>query len=169
MSTQPDAGRSPAQADATASRASTPPTQADADDGASPPVAPAPKHTRRLTDPEKEQIISAHKQGWGYQRIADSIGRSKSTVQAFIKRYMERGTRENGKHTGRPKKISEHAEKVILDLIEGDCSIAKVTLMQIPELNHIHPRTLDRMLRGKGIRKWRARKRPKLLPRHASA
>jgi len=105
----------------------------------------------------------------GISRIGDYIGRSKATIASFIKRYIEQGTHENGKHTGRPKKISEDAEKVILDLIEGDCSIAKMTLMQIPELSDIHPRTLDHMLRGKGIRKWIARKRPKLLPRHASA
>ena len=39
----------------------------------------------------------------------------------------------------------------------------------IPQLQDIHPRTLDRMLRGKGIRKWIAHKRAKLLPRHATA
>jgi len=60
-------------------------------------------------------------------------------------------------------------EKVILDLIEGDCSISKMALMQILELANIGSRTSDRMLRGKGICKWIARKRPKLLPQHASA
>jgi len=97
------------------------------------------------------------------------MGRSKTTIHDFIKRYIERGTYKNDKSTGRPKKISEETEKAILNLIEGDCSIAKMTLMQIPELNNIHLRTLDRMLQGKGICKWIARKRPKLLPRHASA
>jgi len=116
------------------------------------------KQKKRLTDFEKGEIMFAYKQGWGYQRIADHIGRSKSTVSSFIKRYNQRGTHENGRHTGRPKKISRDAEKIVLDLVEGNCSIAKVALMQIPELKNIHPRTLDRMLRGKGIRKCVARK-----------
>ena len=120
---------------------------------ASPAPGPAPSQRKQLSDFEKGKIIFAHEQGWGYQRIGDHIGRSKTTVQSFIKRYTERGTRENGKHTGRRKKISEDAEKAVLDLIEGDCSISKMALMQIPELNNVHPRTVDRMLREKGIRK----------------
>lgn len=114
---------------------------------------PAKPHSRQLSNFEKGKIIFAYEQGWGYQRIADHIGRPKSTVQSFIKRYTERGTHVNEKSTGRPKKISEDTKKAVLDLIEGDRSIAKMTLMQIPELNNIHPRTLDRMLRGKGVRK----------------
>ena len=129
----------------------------------------APSRQKQLSDFEKGKIVFAYEQGWSYQRIADYIGWSKATVHAFIKRYIERGTHENEKAPGRPQKISEATENIILDLIEGDRSITKLTLMQIPELNNIHPRTLDRMLRGKGIRKWIARKRPKLLPRHASA
>ena len=148
-----------------------PSTQANADPSPAPGDATADTSSKlkQLTDLEKGKIIFAYEQGWGYQRIGNHIGRSKSTIATFIKRYVERGTHENQKRPGRPKKILEDTEKKILDLIEGVCSIAKMTLMQIPELNNIHPRTLDRMLRGKGIRKWIARKRPKLLPRHASA
>ena len=68
----------------------------------------------------------------------DHVGRSKSIISTFIKRYVEQETHENNKHTGRLKRISEDTEKVILDLIEGDCSIAKMTLMQINELSNIH-------------------------------
>ena len=57
----------------------------------------------------------------------------------------------------------------MLTRIEQNPNLPKLTLLQIPELGDIHSRTLDRMLRGKGIRKWIVPKRPKLLPRHASA
>ena len=67
-------------------------------------------------------------------------------MQSFIKWYIERESHENGKHTGRPKKISEDTEKVILDLIKRDCSITKMALMQIPELANIYGQILDRML-----------------------
>ena len=60
-------------------------------------------------------------------------------------------------------------EETVLSLIERDPNMPKLTLLQTPEFGDIHSRTLDSMLRGKGIRKWIARKRPKLLPRHASA
>jgi len=124
----------------------------------------APSQQKQLSDFEKGKIVFAYEQGWSYQRIADYIGWPKSTVYTFIKRYIERGAHENEKAPGRPQKISETTENIILDLIEGDRSITKLALMQIPELNNIHPRTLDRMLQGQGIRKWIARKRPKLLP-----
>lgn len=77
---------------------------------------------KRLTDLEKGKIIFAYEQGWSYQRIADYMGRSKGASSSAISSV---GTHENEK---RPNKISEDAEKAILDMIEGDCSIA---LLQI--------------------------------------
>jgi len=84
-------------------------------------------------------------------------------VYTFIKHYIEGGTHDNEKAPGCPQKISETTENIILDLIKGDRSITKLALMQILELNNIHPRTLDHMVQGKGIWKWIARKRAKLL------
>ena len=98
------------------------------------------------------------------------MGRPRSTIQNFIQRYIERGTHENKPLPGQQKKITKSTEDAVLALIEGNASISKLKLIQnIPELQDVHPRTVDRMLRGKGIQKWIARKRPKLLPRHASA
>jgi len=45
--------------------------------------------------------------------------RSKGAIHGFIKRYIEHGTHENEKPTGRLNKISEDVEKEILDIIEG--------------------------------------------------
>jgi len=124
MSTQADASivRAGASPDG-ASHATTPATAS--------PNAASPTQQKQLSEFEKGKIRFANEQGWEYQRIADYIGRPKSSVQYFVKRYIERGPHENEKSTGRPKKIPEDAEKVILDLIEGDRSIAKMTLMQI--------------------------------------
>ena len=129
-----------------------------------------PPHPRkRLTDFEKGKIALLHEQGCSFQHIANQMGRSKSTIQSFIKCYIEQGTHENSSSSGRPRKISKSTEDAVIALIEKDPNMPKLTLMQIPELENIHSRTLDRMLQGKGIRKLIARKRPKLLPRHASA
>jgi len=114
---------------------------------------------KRLTDFEKGKIALLYEQGKGYGQIANNIGRPKSTVQNFIQRYIERGTHENKPHPGRKKKISKSMEEAILDLVEGNASISKLKLIgSIPELQDIHPWTMDRMLWGKGIRKWIARK-----------
>ena len=125
------------------------------------PVAPT-IQKKQLTDFEKGTITLLYEQGLGYGRIASQIGRPKSTIQNFIQRYIERGTHENKQRLGRQKKISKSTEDAVLALIEGDASISKLKLIEnIPGLQDIHPRTVDRMLRGKGIRKLLARKRPK--------
>ena len=141
-----------------------------AEDTVTPGATGIQKKRPRLTDFEKGKIILLYEQGWGYGRIASNIGRTKSTVQNFINRYVERESHVNKPHPGREKKISQSTEDAVLALIQGDASISKMKITEtIPELQDIHPRTLDRMLRGKGIRKWIAWKRPKLLPRHATA
>ena len=142
---------------------------------ADPEVAPVPTpgptiKKKQLTDFEKGKITLLYEQGLGYGQIGSQIGRPRSTIQNFIQRYIERGTHENKKRLGQPKKISKSTEDAVLALIEGDASISELKIIEtIPELQNIHPRTMDRMLQGKGIRKWIARKRPKLLPRHATA
>ena len=131
---------------------------------------PAATPKKYLSDFEKGKIAILYEQGWGYGRIGKHVGQFKATIQKFIKRYIERGTHQNSKAPGQPKKISKPTEAAILALIESDVSISKQKLIDsIPELHDIYSRTLDRMLRGKGIRKWIARKRPKLLPQHARA
>ena len=53
------------------------------------------------------QDYFAHKQGWGYQRVAGYVGRSQSTIASFITHYNERGTHENRMHAGLPKRFTK--------------------------------------------------------------
>ena len=88
----------------------------------------------------------------------------------FIKRYGERGDDPNNKpRPGRPKKISQETADAIAIRLSEEPDLSKLSLCDLPELRHVYSRTVDRMLCRKGIRKWMARKRPKLLPRHAVA
>ena len=92
----------------------------------------------------------------GYGRIASQIGRPKSTIQNFNQRYIERGPHENKQRLGQ-KKTSKSTEDAVL---ASYASISKLKLIEnIPELQDVHPRTMDRMLRGKGVRQWIAPER----------
>ena len=95
---------------------------------------PAATPKKYLSNYEKGKIAIVYEQGWGYGRIAKHVGRSKATIQKFIKRYIDRGTHQNSKAPGQPKKISKSTEDAVLALIESDVSISKQKLMDsIPE------------------------------------
>jgi len=92
-----------------------------------------------------------------------------SVKRRFIKRYIECGDPREWEapkqNFGRCwKSNSWHDWRGLFY-----CSIANMTLMQIPELNNIHPRTLDRMLRGKGnseVDSKKATKAPRTFQSH---
>ena len=112
----------------------------------SPPDASLPQalgRQKQLSDFEKGKIVFAYEQGWSYQRIADYIGWSKSAVHSFIKRYIEQGTYENEKVLGRPEKISEATENIILDLIEGDRSNEHVWAWMKHQLHQRFPHSMN--------------------------
>jgi len=66
-----------------------------AEDSATDTDAPTATERKRLSEFEKGKIAILYEQGWGYGRIANHVGRSKSTIQKFIKRYIERGNQQN--------------------------------------------------------------------------
>jgi len=59
----------------------------------------------------------------------------------------------------------------IIEIIKENRSIQKAALYQrvAEELVEVNPSTLSRYLKGKGYRKWIAKKRPKLTAAHAAA
>jgi len=73
------------------------------------------------------------------------------------------------KEESQQSRILSNATSNVEPMKISHIQVDKRRSQNLQRLQEIHPRTMDRMLRGKGIRKWIARKRPKLLPRHASA
>ena len=59
----------------------------------------------------------------------------------------------------------------IIEIIKANRSIKKVDLQQkvAEEIVEVHPRTLNRYPKGKGYRKWIAKRRPKLTAAHAAS
>ncbi|KAG0130856.1 hypothetical protein HOY82DRAFT_608738 [Tuber indicum] len=86
----------------------------------------APPHkpcSKQKCDREKQNLVISvlhhHHPDWGYQRLADVTGRSKSQVRNIVKRAKERGYLNVGDahRSGRPP-MALHARAQIEQLIE---------------------------------------------------
>jgi hypothetical protein len=100
--------------------------------------------------------------------VSHLVGRSWSTVENFLHRYYKRGTVENLPRTGRPEILTKRDKQTIL------CAARKnrqYTLEQVRRIYapHVSLPTIDRMLRPHNIKKWLAKKRPKLTAYYAKA
>jgi transposase len=102
--------------------------------------------------------------------IADRLGRTKSTVGAFLKRYHERGTTENSPAPGRPSKVTEQLKRRLLRHTNSNRRqpLAELRNEVAPELSIRRFRTVKRVLRNENVRKWKAAKRLKLTEDRAA-
>jgi len=73
------------------------------------------------------------------------------------------GTHENAPRSGRPQSMTPEQEETVVKFVKENPTILKALVLPtvVPEL-HLSTTKLYTLLRGKGIRKWRARKRPPL-------
>ena len=126
-----------------------------------------PHHYRPLNDIEKGQVVELDHLGLFQRLIADRLGRTKSTVGAFLKRYHERGTTENSPAPGRPSKVIEQLKRRLLRHIKSNRRQPLAELRNEVALE-LSIRTVKRMLRNENVRKWKAAKRPKLTEDRAA-
>jgi transposase len=121
-------------------------------------------HYRPLNDVEKGQVIELDHLGLSQGLITDRLGRTKSTVGAFLKRYYERGTTENSPAPGRPTKVTEQLKRRLLRHTKSNRRqpLAELRNEVAPELSI---RTVKRVLRNENVRKWKAASIPPSGPR----
>jgi hypothetical protein len=121
-------------------------------------------HYRPLNDVEKGQVIELDHLELSQGLIADRLGRTKSTVGAFLKRYHERGTTENSPAPGRPTKVTEQLKR---RLPRHTKSNRRQPLAELR--NEVAPGlSIRTVLRNENVRKWKAAKRPKLTKNRAA-
>ncbi|CAI9535288.1 unnamed protein product [Staurois parvus] len=63
-------------------------------------------HGKELSEDLKKRIVSLHKDGLGYKKIAKTPKLSCSTVAKTIQRFNRTGSTQNRTHHGRPKSLS---------------------------------------------------------------
>ncbi|KAK2578078.1 hypothetical protein KPH14_001026 [Odynerus spinipes] len=112
---------------------------------------------------ERELILKYHKQGKSYREIAELIGRCLSTVPYIIKQSKTEHTVLNKHRTGRPKKLTQREEKMVVREIKKDphISATKLTQMVAKDFNkNVHPELCRRILRNNNFHGRITRKKP---------
>ena len=100
--------------------------------------------------------------------VASLIGRPWSTVRSFLARSLDRISIDNLPRSGGPAILTRRERKAILRAAKSNRKMTRRELRN-RYAPHVYLRTVDRVLREAHIRKWMAKKRPRLLPRHAKA
>ncbi len=78
-------------------------------------------HGKELSEDLKNQkIVSLHKDGVGYKKIAKTLKLSCSTLAKTIQQFNKTGSTQNRPRHGRPKKLSARAQRHIQRLCLGN-------------------------------------------------
>ncbi len=66
-------------------------------------------HGKELSDDLRKGVVSLHKDGVGYKKIAKTLKLSCSMVSKTIQRFNRTGSTQNRSRLGRPQKLSARA------------------------------------------------------------
>ncbi|KAH0605323.1 uncharacterized protein H6S33_004545 [Morchella sextelata] len=116
---------------------------------------------RQLGRLEKGMIIALYHTTGKVAEVAEIMQRPWSTIKSFLDRANERGTIQNLTRPGRPEKLDQEQQQ---QLIRAACNTRTMSRRQLRDGNapEVSLHTVDRVLRKRGIKKWRAKKRPAL-------
>jgi hypothetical protein len=120
---------------------------------------------RELSNVEKGMIIAFFVI---YATVSLLVGRPWSTVKSFVQRYYKRDTTDNLPRSGRPEVPSKRDKRTILRAVRKYRQYTREQIRRI-YVSRITLRTLDRLLRQHNIKKWLAKKRPRLKTEHVKA
>ena len=121
-----------------------------------------------MSNVEKGMIIAFFVVFSVISTVSHLVGRPWSTVKNFLHRYYKRGTVENLPRTGRPEILTKRDKRTILRAVRKNRQYTREQVRRI-YAPHVSLPTIDRMLREHNIKKWLAKKRPKLTADHAKA
>ena len=116
----------------------------------------------KLSPFEQGCMVELHQQGRSCQDIAAELGRSKTTVNNFLRCPEAYGTK---KSTGRPNKLSQRAKNAVLWY---DRRSSGLSSRQIAAKNglDVSKDTISRCLKAEGFHRRKHLCRPRLLERH---
>lgn len=125
-----------------------------------------------LSDDLKKRIVALHNNGKGYRKISRILKLSCSTVAKIIQRFKKTGSTQNRPRAGRPRKLSECAERHIQILSKKNRRRSAVDInAEIGEIvdQPVSSQTVRRTLHRIGLRGCRPRKKPLLKTAHKRA
>ena len=120
-----------------------------------------------MTDVEKGMIIAFFACWQCIATVARIVGRPWSTVRNFLARAIERQSLANLPRSGRPEIPTKLQKRAILQAVRKDRQLTheEVRRQHTPNVSLI---TIRRLLGEHNLRKWLAKKRPKLTEQHAA-
>lgn len=130
-----------------------------------PPTTMSPTRRNNLTEGQKAVIQDRLNDGQKISEIAHGTEIPWSTVKNFITRLKKRGSAENFKSNGRPRKSTIRDDRRV---IRKALNHTRVPLAQLPFLcdSNLSVSTIRRRLQEVHIQKWKAAKRPQLNKGH---
>ena len=116
---------------------------------------------KETTEADRKLIIRLHKQCWSLKKIADAVGRPRSTVQSIIDRVSATKTLKNQPRSGRPKSLSESDKRFVVREIKKNprSSAPKIASEQTRRGTPVSASTVRKTLREEQYHGRQARKK----------
>ena len=128
----------------------------------------APKTARReMTVAQKGIILVLSHLDYKITTISEITGRPWSAIKNFLFRAKTKGSLHHQPRSGRPPKLSKQDRRAIIRCVKSNRTWTREQVRQ-QCCPHVCIRTLDQYLHNNGLRKWIAKKRPKLTPERAA-
>ena len=79
-----------------------------------------PKRTATIDPALRKLIVELHLKNNSYGKIAETLGKSKSTIQSVIKRWKESGSRVARHQSGRPISVTKRDENRLTRILKAN-------------------------------------------------
>lgn len=119
---------------------------------------------KRLTEKERAIIIALWEQNFSARMIASKLNRTHGSVSRLIRQYVNTGSTDCVKATGRPRKTSRREDSFLIRTSLKDRHLSSIQLKTQWGLEGISVSrmTIIRRLEEKGLKARRPRKKPML-------
>ena len=116
---------------------------------------------KHISEEEKSIMIRLNKSGHSSYVIAQTLGRSASSILSALIRVKKRKSIKVGSRSGRPRITSRREDRQILKEYQRNRQASSTTLMKAYKLN-VSQDTITRRLKEVGLKSYRLQKKPKL-------
>jgi len=76
-----------------------------------------PQRNRKVSIPDRWDIVNLRKEGHTYSKIGESVGRSASTCRDIYQRWKETGNVEDRNRSGRPSEVTEEEKEKFISTV----------------------------------------------------
>ena len=101
-----------------------------------------PKRTATIDPALRKLIVELHLKNNCYGKIAETLGKSKSTIQSVIKRWKESGSTVARRQCGRPISVTKRDENLLTRILKANTGATTKKIFELYNTNA--PRKLSR-------------------------